>query len=224
MYKKVIITVLAGMLLVGGFFYLFPEYDRAISGFFFDPAQNRFPAKAWPLFRLLNAAVDGVAVVITAIALAVVYKKHLWGISRRQAVYLLLVLLLGPGLMVNTVLKDNWGRARPSQTVEFGGSKHFTPVGVIADQCARNCSFPSGDASVGYYFIALAGIRQRRRLWAGLGIGAGLGLGVVRVMQGAHYTSDALFSGLVVALVAAIVWRCLLAQDKHSCLPANNLI
>ncbi|MFN7902498.1 MAG: phosphatase PAP2 family protein [Holosporales bacterium] len=223
MYKNVIVASLAGMLAVGGFFNIFPQYDSGFSRLFFDATQGVFPAKTWSFFRLLNEAVDGVAVVVAGIALAVFYKKNLWGISRRQALYLLLVLILGPGIVVNTVFKDNWGRARPIQTIEFGGSKHFTPVGIISDQCPRNCSFPSGDASVGYYFVALAGIRQRRRLWAILGVGTGLGLGLVRVMQGAHYISDAIFSGLMVVLVAAVVWRLLFEHDKKPSSSFNKI-
>ena len=40
---------------------------------------------------------------------------------------MLFLLLLGPGLLVNVVLKDNsTGRARPSQVLEFGGSHQFS--------------------------------------------------------------------------------------------------
>ena len=61
----------------------------------------------------------------------------------------------GPGLVVNGVLKAFWGRARPSQILEFGGAAQFTPPVQIADQCARNCSFVSGEAS-GVTMLAIA--------------------------------------------------------------------
>ena len=45
------------------------------------------------------------------------------GVPGRAAVFLVLSLLLGPGLLVNVILKDNWGRPRPGSVVEFGGTQ-----------------------------------------------------------------------------------------------------
>jgi len=131
-------------------------------------------------------------------------RRHEFFVQRRRiAVYLLLVMLVGPGLLVNTVFKDHWGRARPSQVTEFGGGKQFTRAAIPADQCPKNCSFPSGHASVGFYFLALAFVLPRRRaLWLTIGTGLGLGIGLVRIIQGGHFLSDVLFAGIVVYLTA----------------------
>lgn len=132
------------------------------------------------------------------------------GLRRRMA-YLLLVLALGPGLLVNVVLKGEWGRARPSQVVEFGGDKIFTPALVMADQCEKNCSFVSGHASMGFFFIALAWVfRDRRWLWAGIAIGAVVGLG--RMAQGGHFLSDVVFAFWSVYLIATLGSRWLLGH------------
>lgn len=130
---------------------------------------------------------------------------------RRRLAYLLLVLALGPGLLVNTVLKGEWGRARPSQVVEFGGDKIFSPAVLPADQCAKNCSFVSGHASMGFFFIAFAWVfRDRRWLWAGIVIGAVVGLG--RMAQGGHFLSDVVFAFWAVYLTATLCSRLLLGH------------
>jgi lipid A 4'-phosphatase len=124
---------------------------------------------------------------------------------RRRLAYLLLVLILGPGLLVS-VLKDHSGRARPSMVVELGGDRTFTPALIPAEQCARNCSFVSGHAAMGFWFIALAWVfRDRRWFWFGITVGALVGLG--RILQGSHYLSDVIFSFWVVFGTSAIIAR-----------------
>ena len=108
---------------------------------------------------------------------------------------------LGPGLLANTVFKDHWGRARPAQIEAFGGSHHFTPAPLPAAQCARNCSFVSGHAALGFSLVAFAfllppGRRRHRGIAAALGFGALVGL--VRIAQGGHFLSDVVYAGLLV--------------------------
>ncbi len=56
-------------------------------------------------------------------------------------------------LVVNLLLKNMWGRTRPGDILEFGGSGVFTPWYRFGDSCVSNCSFVSGDASVGFALI-----------------------------------------------------------------------
>ncbi len=127
------------------------------------------------------------------------------GLTWAAALVLAGTFALGPGLIVNVALKDHWGRARPSQIEAFGGTKRFTPPTAAAGQCQRNCSFPAGHPSLifGFYGLALVLRRRRDRLAAlsavtALGLAAGLG----RMMQGAHFFSDVLASGLITGAVA----------------------
>ena len=53
-------------------------------------------------------------------------------VSGRAAVFLILSYALGPGLLVNVALKDNWGRPRPGHITQFGGDKHFVRFGIFA--------------------------------------------------------------------------------------------
>jgi lipid A 4'-phosphatase len=38
-----------------------------------------------------------------------------WADRRKMLVYLLAALVIGPGLVVNSMLKNHWGRSRPRQ-------------------------------------------------------------------------------------------------------------
>jgi membrane-associated PAP2 superfamily phosphatase len=114
------------------------------------------------------------------------------------------MLALGPGLLVNGILKPQWCRPRPCQTECFGGTQAFVGVwGMGSSQ--RSKSFPSGHASMGFFLMAPAFLlyRRRPRLAAGfvvLGLAAGLALGVTRVLQGAHFASDVVWAGGMVYL------------------------
>lgn len=131
--------------------------------------------------------------------------------SNRVIIFLLFTLGIGPGLIVNAVLKDHWGRARPFQVTEFGGDRQFTAAFVVSDQCNTNCSFVSGDPSLGYFGLAFFFIARRRRtLIAGAAILAGTLLGLVRMAQGAHFLSDVIFSGVFTFLAAWLLYFLLL--------------
>jgi len=121
-------------------------------------------------------------------------------------VFLLVTLVLGPGLLVNGVLKENSGRARPVNVRPFGGPHTFTPAWVFADQCATNCAFVSGHAAVSAWPVAGAFIarrRGRRRAWLAGGLALGLAVGFGRMATGSHFLSDVLLAVLMVYLVCA---------------------
>ena len=58
-------------------------------------------------------------------------------------------------IFVNLVLKNFWGRARPNDVLELGGKEIFSPWYEMSNACLTNCSFVSGDASVGFSIIVL---------------------------------------------------------------------
>ena len=131
--------------------------------------------------------------------------------------------VLGPGLLVNVILKQNWGRARPDTIVDFGGDKLFTPPFEIAGQCAKNCSFVSGEAaSAAVMAIVLAicfgGIivkRWRPVAYFGLGALYILASGL-RVASGRHFLSDVIFAGLFMLIIARLAYRTSGAEAPQS--------
>ena len=110
-----------------------------------------------PWERVLYESVDwivGAAVVVSVgILLVGVLRNGPVGRRGKVAALLLVVLAVGPGLIVNGILKEHWGRARPRDVVEFGGDHRFTPAIVITDQCERNSSITAGQPTAA---IALA--------------------------------------------------------------------
>ena len=145
--------------------------------------------------------------------LALTWRARRWlSLGSRQWLFLALCLAAGPGLVANLVFKNQWGRARPAQIVEFGGVKAFTPPLAIADQCRRNCSFVSGEAASTYvtFYAAAALVPQWSAALAIAGTLGGLATGLVRMSQGAHFLSDVVFAGVFMALTVLMLRRLIL--------------
>jgi lipid A 4'-phosphatase len=185
-------------------FLSFPQIDLHISALFYDKEDKFFLSNNF-LLVFLHESVKYITIAccvlwVGLLILNFVTKKQY--ISNLILVYLILALSFGPGLVVNTVFKENWGRARPAHIEQFGGDKIFSPPFAISDQCEENCSFLAGDPSVGFYFIALAfAIPVRRKQFMVLAMSLGIIFGTARVMQGVHFVSDVIFSGFFTILV-----------------------
>lgn len=133
-------------------------------------------------------------------------------VSERQRViewlYTFAVLVVGPGLITNALFKENWGRARPRQIVEFGGSAEFSYPFQIVNECASNCSFVTGDASIGFALVAFALIAPlNRRRWVKWAVVLGAFLGLCRIAVGAHFFSDVIYCGVFNILVSLALYR-----------------
>ena len=143
-------------------------------------------------------------------------ERKLFGLAQARCWFMIAVLIVGPGVVTNLILKDNVGRARPRDVIEFGGNKMFTPPLTVAHECPRNCSFVSGEASSMFAaFFALALLLPQYRLaLLATALSTGLLAGIVRMVQGAHFLSDILFAGVFMAITVSVlhiafigVWR-----------------
>jgi lipid A 4'-phosphatase len=129
-----------------------------------------------------------------------------WRETRRLGLFLALLLILGPGVVVNTILKEHVPRPRPVNTVEFGGEQPFRAVGQFWLPGSGH-SFPSGHASMGFYWLGLfVYFWPYNRSWAwafgALGGLHGGWMGFGRMAQGGHWPSDILWSAGSVYLTA----------------------
>ncbi|MEJ1297222.1 MAG: phosphatase PAP2 family protein [Candidatus Sedimenticola sp. (ex Thyasira tokunagai)] len=191
-------------------FLLFPQIDLWVSNLFYLP-ESGFHLDKQPLIYGIYKVFADIHFFVFFGLLIFWLVKRLKGkehqlSQRRKALFLLMVLAIGPGLIVNEVFKAHSERARPRDVVEFGGDKMFTPLLEFKDQCSRNCSFVSGHAGMGFFFISLAWVfRQRRWLVLGIVIGAVVGGG--RIMQGAHFFSDVIFAFWVVYWTSLLIAR-----------------
>jgi len=208
------IAIYIGVLALALAFFLFvPQIDLATSRLFYVPGHG-FVLGDWPPVLFLYHAVPWISWGILALATAAAIRlflvgRPLWRLDRRALIFLVASTALGPGLLANTLLKDHWGRARPTQIEMFGGPRQFTPAPLPAAECPGNCAFVSGHAALGFSLIAFAfllppGRLRRGATAAALGIGAVIGLG--RIAQGAHFVSDIVYAGLIVYGATALLY------------------
>jgi len=142
--------------------------------------------------------------------------------QRKPWVFLTLALLIGPGILVHLVVKENWDRPRPRSVQEFGGHKDFIPAfipaAMIKDQPGNNKSFVSGHAAMGFYLMVLAWVFRRRSwFYAGLAIGGIVSFG--RLVQGGHFASDLIFAGFLCYFSYRLLSYWILGYSRI--LPAN---
>src|SRR5271166_1122394 len=201
-------------------FLLAPEIDLSVSGWFYQP-HHGFVLHDWAPVAFVYHVVPWITwatILILAFAGAWLFlmERPLWRFDRKALLFVALSVALGPGLLANTLLKDHWGRARPTQIEAFGGSRHFTPAPLPAAECPQNCSFVSGHAALGFSLVAFAlllpaGAARWRAITAALGFGGVVGL--ARVAQGGHFLSDVLWAGLLVFGTTAILHWWIVEKD-----------
>ena len=106
-------------------------------------------------------------------------------------------------IFVNLILKNMWGRARPNDILQLGGKENFSPWFELSSACNTNCSFVSGDAAVGFSLIILFFITKNKIFFWG-SLVAGLSIGLIRILEGGHFFSDVIMSGLIVYLLTSV--------------------
>lgn len=207
---------------------VFPHIDLTVSSWFFDPATGSFPARTqdfaeWVRLSMPRGLFAIAIMVLAAWAAGEWLKDPIFGVTRRVAAFLTLSLALGPGLVVNVILKDSWGRPRPSTIREFGGGDIYVPPMVMSDQCDRNCSFSSGHGALGFWPVALALLAPPawRPVAVAVAVAFGVMVGFVRIAQGGHFLSDVLVSAIITVATIRILHKWLmLPQGAGS--PKNN--
>jgi lipid A 4'-phosphatase len=197
-------------------FVLFPQIDLACSRLFYTPGAGFTINGVW-YERLIY---HGTEILIALVANGLIL---LWALGRlvkhqppirvsgRQLAMLLLVLALGPGLIINQILKEHWGRARPVDLEVFGGTDKFSPAWVISDQHGH--SFCSGHAGAAFFLIAVALVVPRRQCrWTAIACAWGAIVGLVRIASGGHFLSDVLVSLFIVLILTFMLRGFLLGE------------
>jgi membrane-associated PAP2 superfamily phosphatase len=194
--------------------------DLTISGWFYDAEAGQWPwffsAPCTAFYRL------GIypPFVLTAIGgFLLIAGRFLDGTDTlpRAGLFLVLLMVIGPGLIVNLGLKGHWGRARPHQVEQFGGPYAYSPVGSPGPLPHGNSSFPSGHAAIAFYMMAPAFLTSRSRpglaAWLFLaGTFYGICMSATRVIQGGHFITDVVWAGGIVYLLGVILARWLLPE------------
>jgi lipid A 4'-phosphatase len=195
-----------------------PHIDLALSASFYNPTlpQAWYLEDALPwrwFYRYGEYPAIAMACGALFISLGSLVRRS-WAGYRRRCLFLILAVVLGPGLLINGLLKPTWSRARPRQIEQFGGPKAYRPWWQPARLDAGD-SFPSGHAAMGYILIAGAVLVPcRRRTWPyGLALVSALGFGtllsITRIVQGGHFASDVIWAGVLMCGTTLVLQKTL---------------
>lgn len=206
--------------LIGGLIVLFflsflftlTNADLSLQSLFYKQGmEDAWPLRKFWLFDLLYnygslpAGLTGAAALILMI---ISFAKPAFSRFRWPAIFLVLVIVIGPGLLINSVFKMSCGHPRPREVHEFSGKWDYQKV-YTQGEAGRGRSFPCGHCSMGFFFLSFYFLRRSSRyalLYLAGGIIFGLLIGGARMSAGAHFPADVAFSGIVVYFSALFLY------------------
>jgi lipid A 4'-phosphatase len=216
---RTVFIVLAGLAaLTGIVFAVAPGLDLAVASYFHEVGVRESMPRLYRAIEVARSLEPVVTTLAIAPAIAVLVIKMFWprrptSMSGRAVLFLILSLVLGPGLLVNAVLKDHWSRPRPGMVTALGGDMAFKPWWDPRGACPANCSFVSGETSSAVWLAApalLAPVPWRYAALGGVAVYAAA-IAFMRVLLGGHFLSDvifaAIFTGLVIWTVHGLLFR-----------------
>lgn len=191
--------------------FAFPVIDVTLSSLAFD-GTNFVVSKIEFIRELREFHKDSLAYILPLTILSIfvyaLYQRKLPMLAPHRALFVLGSFGIGALILVHS-LKALLGRARPHDTLLFGGDKGFTPVWQIADMCGASCSFPSGESAAAaalLSFVVYASPGMRRPFLATV-LPLAVFLSLNRMLVGAHFFSDVLLAWLMVLFVMVSLWR-----------------
>jgi lipid A 4'-phosphatase len=190
-------VLLLSFLLFAFFFALNPSFDLKITHLFYT---NGFAWSLSPFAQFMRKVGMYLPITVALIAFFNLFTKRF---DVRISYFLLTSGFLAPVLIVNMLLKDFWHRARPVQVLEFGGKFDFTPWYEIGKQCAKNCSFVSGEASGAFWLLGLVFVVPRpiKRLAFLVIFAFATYISLLRLAFGGHFFSDIVFAAIITYMV-----------------------
>ena len=187
------------------------DLDRTIAARFYLPGQGWFQRNAQPWRWLYQyGTIPGIVLTVLSLIGAVIsFLKCPESDWHRYFMLVLLTSILAAGLLINGVLKPYWGRPRPTQIHEFGGKYSYRNAfdpGIPG----KGKSFTCGHCTMGFLFVSLVYFRRKSSVLAWTGGIAGLTFGglisAARVVQGAHFVTDCIWSLGIIWMVATVLY------------------
>lgn len=199
------------------------DLDRALTRLAFDSAASGFPLRqSFWLEVVMHQWAKGAVVTIACVTVGLSMLSFVLpslAAHRRTLVFLSLALALAP--LSVTAAKSVSSRHCPWDVDEFGG---FAPYTRLFEADAANVEpgrcFPAGHASTGFALMAFyfAAYARRKRRFAqvalAFAITCGMLLGAGRVLQGAHFASHVIWSGLLCWCVMVGLYAACLREGR----------
>ncbi len=180
------------------FIFFSPCLDKSAAVMPFDIKHKVFYGETSPICKFIYQMVGWLTwgIVISSIIGIFINKSINNKSVRISAIIVLLALAIGPGLLVNSLFKNHWGRARPYQVLR--DNHQYSPVWQPHITKVEDNSFSSGHAAMGFFLGVPLFVMGYRKMGFMLSLLGGVIVGIVRILQGGHYLSDVVFSGMFV--------------------------
>lgn len=213
------VLALVALLVLGGLA-IWPPGDLAVARLFWSGGKFIGRGPNASTIRLVAWYLP--FVVFAAFALAwLLAQARFWPVrfapAGRSVLFLALTLALGPGLLVNGLLKEHSHRPRPGQTAEFNGPWAFRPFYRFDGACKTNCSFASGETASAFWLVAPASLAPPpyRPAAVAAALVFGAGVAILRMAFGGHYLSDVLAAALLTLAIVAATRRILWPRSRR---------
>jgi len=196
---------------------LIPQIDLYVSSLFYDG--KTFTLNHTFLEAFFYHSVQPLILIFSISSLMIflyniITKKNIFNINSKVILYIFLVLSIAPGLIVNVILKDNWGRPRPAQTIEFGGKMNFMPAFIPSKQ--DGYSFSSGHTAAAFSLIGFVLLlKRRKKLWMTFALTYGVLVSIARIASGGHFLSDVLTSFFIVYIFTHLFYKLIFKKNSN---------
>ena len=200
-----------------------PALDISAANYFYNGDEHHFSNNAFYEFMYQYGVIPAeITAIIAFLVLCLSYLRKSFKKWQLPSLVLVLTMVIGAGVIAHALLKDHWGRPRPRQIVNFGGTQPYRSFYKpnFTHEPEHYKSFPCGHCTMGFYFFALALVFKRldyTRLFYTILVFAfllGTALGIARMAQGGHFLSDILMGALIMWLTAYVSDWLLYAEKR----------
>ena len=161
--------------------------------------------------------------ILGALALALCVAAKLGKVKRsylKPSLVVVLTAILGPGLLVNAILKPNWGRPRPSEIAGMGGDREYRKVWEPQGP-GQGRSFSCGHCAMAYAVCSVAAFYPLHPVISAIALTGGVAFGTVtgiaRLVQGGHFPTDILWSGVLILMLIAALYYLVFRIPETGC-------
>ena len=193
-----------------------PQIDLYAANLFYDGTSFTLKGTLYEVFFFQSVRVITAGMILSYLVIVIHYlvtKRTILNVSKKALLYIFLVLSVAPGLIVNSMLKEHMGRARPVDIVQFGGTKEFTPAFIPSNQ--EGNSFSSGHAAAAFSLVGFALLAKRRKkTWMTLALAYGVAVIIARMGAGGHFLSDNVTSFFIVYIATHILYKLIFKKDS----------